>query len=980
MKRHRITLFALITSLAAVAYLSVFQQQTGAIADPTTTVSNQKADRAAKHQFSHKPSAVAVEVFEEELFSFLNARTYVELGWKRDKTIRDTGPYLDGQYYGTHPAVRVFYSPEVVQWLEDGRRGRIPDGAMIIKEQYAPPAARHHGKTEAELRKSLESWTVMVKDSEGSHDGWFWSNPAQGQQVVNNHADLSHPLSGFGLYCIRCHASTRSPDVDVLSPANEYTFASLRNIEGYPGEPILFRVDDSWQKQDLQQKLSSENSDDDGQANKKAIAKRADGVHPACVRAGAVTPCNAKLNPNFAKFYDVHRAVPLDQVDKLPPVTHDWIPRDNDSQQYMVTSNQCMSCHAGLLKPFGPTMFEPAGENDQYGAEGWDISPYGEWRWTPMGLAGRDPIFLAQLESELAKLQREFSDNPAHAEKLGRILEDTCLKCHGAMGRHQFHADSQADDRPLFDLDQIQATANQGDPADEGDAKYGALAREGISCMVCHRMQPRPQPADDKRSPLEYYFDTSLTGNLYFGPSNEVYGPFKDDSITTYPMKHALGVVPKYSAYIKSSQLCGSCHTVALPSVDRPVERREHDELNKAQTVKEFADFHHHIEQATYLEWLNSEFENEFNVNNPKARSCQDCHMSKNLDLDDDLEFDQLTTRMAIIQDTTYPDAENLASHEDLNVRIREQDFARHNFSGLNLFLLELFDQFDDVLGVQTTDYMTGSNQAIQQARENFLRTARSKTASIALTAKQEKNHLVAEVVVNNKAGHRFPTGVGFRRAFIDLNVKKASTGESIWRSGATNSLGVLLDGQGTPLPSESFRVDSNGKQQYQPHYREITHQDQVQIYESLICNAQDKFTTSFIHGCVAKKDNRLLPRGWTLEGPGTALNGRYLEATHPKGMAAEDEDFTNGAGSDRVVYRIEIGEQLDSEDIHVECTLYYQAIPPYFLNNIFRSAPDSKAVQRLYFMLSHLHLDGTAIENWKLAIDSKTVEVDRSK
>jgi hypothetical protein len=31
--------------------------------------------------------------------------------------------------------VRIFYSPGVMRWLLDGRRGTIPDGAMIIKEQ-----------------------------------------------------------------------------------------------------------------------------------------------------------------------------------------------------------------------------------------------------------------------------------------------------------------------------------------------------------------------------------------------------------------------------------------------------------------------------------------------------------------------------------------------------------------------------------------------------------------------------------------------------------------------------------------------------------------------------------------------------------------------------------------------------------------------------------------------------------------------------
>ena len=55
------------------------------------------------------------------LFAFLNARRYVELGWLRDKGVRDTGPYINGKYYGTHPAVRVYYSPGVMSWLMGGR-------------------------------------------------------------------------------------------------------------------------------------------------------------------------------------------------------------------------------------------------------------------------------------------------------------------------------------------------------------------------------------------------------------------------------------------------------------------------------------------------------------------------------------------------------------------------------------------------------------------------------------------------------------------------------------------------------------------------------------------------------------------------------------------------------------------------------------------------------------------------------------------
>ena len=74
--------------------------------------------------------------YEKQLLAFLQAGTYVKLGWCGDKGIRDTGPWIKDTYYGTHKAARVYYSPAVVKWLSGNRIGAIPDGAMIIKEGY----------------------------------------------------------------------------------------------------------------------------------------------------------------------------------------------------------------------------------------------------------------------------------------------------------------------------------------------------------------------------------------------------------------------------------------------------------------------------------------------------------------------------------------------------------------------------------------------------------------------------------------------------------------------------------------------------------------------------------------------------------------------------------------------------------------------------------------------------------------------------
>ncbi len=50
----------------------------------------------------------------------------------------------------------------------------------------------------------------------------------------------------------------------------------------------------------------------------------------------------------------------------------------------------------------------------------------------------------------------------------------------------------------------------------------------------------------------------------------------------------------------------------------------------------------------------------------------------------------------------------------------------------------------------------------------------------------------MAEVKVENLAGHKFPSGVGFRRAFLTFEVLDAN-GDDLWVSGRTDPTGVLV-------------------------------------------------------------------------------------------------------------------------------------------------------------------------------------------
>jgi hypothetical protein len=343
------------------------------------------------------------------------------------------------------------------------------------------------------------------------------------------------------------------------------------------------------------------------------------------------------------------------------------------------------------------------------------------------------------------------------------------------------------------------------------------------------------------------------------------------------------------------------------------------------------------------------------------------------------IDVPAIRSRIAAIQDTTYPEGENLAAHDRLHVRVRDEGYRRHNFSGLNAFLLELFNQFDDVLGVEKTDFMTGSTEGLRHAIDDMVRTARQ-VASVEVEAERTgTDTLTARVVVRNKVGHRFPSGVGFRRAFLELSVVETAEGgpgRIVWASGRANELGVLLGADGLPLPTESFARDpSSGRQQYQGHHEVITTPDQVQVYETLLRNAKGEFTTSFVRGCETVKDNRLLPRGWKREGPGAGLSGRFLKATHPDPVTARDPRYADGSGSDQVVYRVELPRG-SPDRLQVRATLYYQAMPPYFLRNLFESGADGPATRRLHYLCSHVNLKGTPIEGWKLQVGSAACRV----
>jgi hypothetical protein len=915
------------------------------------------------------PSLFPLNIYEEKLGQYLGAMCHRDEagGWKVDKRVRDTGPWIGtyangkwtGQGFGTHAPVLIWYSPLMHEWLKVNRpesgapatAAPVPDGAMMIKEMYPYPAAACAGIDVLYLKANTQASAVMVRDSKGSHDGWFWGWYGwQGSGWAIDwpaKPNSPYPNMGFGQYCTNCHASAK----------DNSTFAALKNIKGEPGEPLVFLsqnffLDPSWQS--LQQRIQ-------GAAAKDAAAGMND----------------PDYDPAFLKVFWSHGGPPLrDQIVPMPPETYDSVwPKAGPvtAASQFLTSDQCLGCHSAGGTGLQYDMTQPGPDGKLI-----NISPYGTWRGSPMGLAGRDPIFFAQLASETDTFHRESA----------AIVQNTCLGCHGILGQRQHAIDKEC--KP-FERTTVNAVPYPSPDPVEALANYGALARDGISCTSCHHMvlgkadtekyQHQPQnkcipKQQETANPGLTGFAATFTGNFFVGAPDELYGPFKEPK--KKPMKHAIGVDPAHSQTITKPEMCGTCHTVHVPV------------LHRGKTIE------HAYEQTTYPEWAFSDFRTGDSVDGslpygsgPQAQSCQGCHMPNK-----DVYGNPYRSKIAAIQEyNNFPQAEHTLPPHEIDLPVRS-GFGKHTLVGLNVYLLKMAWQFPDILGIRKSDPMLTSTgiDSIPTAEGAMLDQAVNKTAVVTVAEVRNQNgNLNARVTVVNRVGHKFPSGVGFRRAFLEFSVLDVNN-KVLWASGRTNTVGIIVDEKGAAVAGEmwwrddcSARVEPE-KRIHQPHYQEITRQDQVQIFQELVstpantdaptcgplAKPEGELTTSFLSICAKVKDNRLLPAGFLNLDDRKAIS-KALGAddamaieSGPGEEVRDDPDYQRG-GSDSLFYRVPLSE-ITGQPAAVQATLYYQATPPFFLQDRFcTSASDD--TKRLYYLAGKLSLAGTPAENWKLRV-----------
>ncbi|MEM1416168.1 MAG: hypothetical protein AAGH15_14770 [Myxococcota bacterium] len=430
------------------------------------------------------------------------------------------------------------------------------------------------------------------------------------------------------------------------------------------------------------------------------------------------------------------------------------------------TRESCQVCHVSD----GVALTDQAGR---------DVSMSTLWRASMMSFSGRDPYFLAALSHEIA-VQPE-------AETL---IASTCTRCHAPAG-HETLRPSGAH----LDLEALTGSV-------ETEALLG---REGVTCTVCHQIDPENLGTDE-----------SFSGGWRIGGARTIYGPFEDP--VGRDMQLTSGYTPVFGPHMRDSAQCATCHTLFTRALDEA----------GAPTGPTFP------EQVPYLEWRNSSYQNERGAG-PLAASCQTCHVPQ-VDEDGMPIEAPLSVRPA-----------GLASRTPI---------GRHVFVGANAYMLELIaDQWSWV----------GTPVAPEEIRDRaeLTRTNLRSAAELRAAPRRDRNAMVVEVKVANLTGHKLPTAYPSRRVWVRLEVLDAE-GEVLWASGRTDARGALVDGMGRRLDAPGADL----RDEVLPHLDLITREDQVQVYEARMGDAAGRPTRVLLEATQYLKDDRILPAGWVADGP----------------------------------------------------------------------------------------------------------------
>jgi len=462
--------------------------------------------------------------------------------------------------------------------------------------------------------------------------------------------------------------------------------------------------------------------------------------------------------------------------------------------------------------------------NAMIDAQGNDVNVHDDWSTSMMANSAKDPFWKA-------KVSHEVMVNPDH--KLD--LETKCTSCHAPQGH-------------------FTVLLRGGGHYTMENLKQDSVGLDGVSCGACHMK-------------AEEDLEKLFSGEANYDTSGVMFGPYPAPFAA--PMNSFVGFDPVYSEHINSSGICASCHTLFTKSVD----------LEGDFTGESFA------EQATYHEWINSDFDDD----GESPQSCQSCHMPR------------LFEGIVISANYLFLDPRS--------------PYGLHDLIGANVPMIQLMQQNKEALDIDAAD------EHFEETIEKILEMLQEKSLDLDLKlAGVENDTLSFDVDLKNKAGHKFPSGYPSRRLYVEF-VLWSEFGEKIFHSGQMNDAYQLVDYDAA----------------YEPHYDEITDESEVQVYEYVLGDVSGEVTTVLERAYVGLKDNRIPPQGFT-------KSHAVYDTTRILGNAEADQNFNidaagEGSGTDRLTYRIALDGYRG--DVFVVANVYYQAVPPRWLEEMFAYESD---------------------------------------
>ena len=464
-----------------------------------------------------------------------------------------------------------------------------------------------------------------------------------------------------------------------------------------------------------------------------------------------------------------------------------------------------------------------------------------------------------------------------------------CEGCHGPDASGKALVDGEGNDVNIHDDWQISMMGlSAHDPfwratlSLETSLYPGAKISIENSCLKCHAPLGKIQ---SHLSGLPYSFEIMLadslgldgvscsschqqpakdlgeghSGNFSIDTNRLLFGPYPNP--VQGPMQIYVDFDPRFGEHIYSSGICAGCHTLITETLDE----------EGIPTGNFF------VEQATYHEWLNS-------VYPAQGKECQTCHMPF-------IEDSVVIATGLLALEKRYP-------------------YGLHQFFGANTAMLSLMQANKQVLNLPGTSSDAAWNESIENNRAS-LRNAGSIEL---LTLEIADDTAYIQLSIQNKTGHKLPSGYPSRLAWIQVILTDYYTGDTMYQNGVMDAQGHIA-GRNEP---------------YEPHYEISRSSEEVQIYEMVMSDISGHLTTRLNAAFEPLKDNRLLPLGFR-------RTHHSYDTIAIWGNASNDLQYNDESnkGLDLIEYRIPLEGNSGLANLSVHFN--YHTFPSRWMEDLFR-------------------------------------------